>query len=285
MLLWLPQFQHSFMHINSLLILTGRLTKYFSEVMFFLPVRTSCIVVKLWRYWHKGIILVYRYTTKKYTMKTVRLLLSISLYAILIFSGTYCKKEAEKSRLTVYLTDAPADYDAVNIEVVGIQVKASSDPGEGGWTTMPMPVSPVVYNLLEFTNGMETLLSTFELPAGKISQLRLILGDNNTIVVNGVSSALPMEVPSGSESGLKFNIHADLIAGIEYKLWIDFDMARSVVDNGAGSYILKPVLRTFTEATSGAIKGAVLPLAANATIQATNGVGIVTAIPDPVTGE
>jgi hypothetical protein len=45
------------------------------------------------------------------------------------------------------------------------------------------------------------------------------------------------------------------------------------------------VLRTFTEATSGAIKGVVSPVAANATIQATNGVGIVTAIPDPVTGE
>ena len=34
-----------------------------------------------------------------------------------------------------------------------------------------------------------------------------------------------------------------------------------------------------------AIKGVVLPLAANATIQATNGVGIVTGIPDAVTGE
>ena len=218
-------------------------------------------------------------------MKTIRSLLSISLLAILVFSGTYCKKDAEKSRLTVYLTDAPAEYDAVNIEVVGIEVKASSDPGEGGWTTMPMPVSPVIYNLLEFTNGMETLLSTFELPAGKVSQLRLILGENNSIVVNGISSALPLEVPSGSESGLKFNIHADLVGGVEYKLWIDFDCLRSVVVNGAGDYILKPVLRTFTEATSGAIKGVVSPLAANATIQATNGVGIVTAIPDPVTGE
>src|SRR5678815_906762 len=148
-------------------------------------------------------------------MKTIRSLLSISFFAILVFSGIYCKKEAEKSRLTVYLTDAPADYDAVNIEVVGIQVKASSDPGEGGWTTMPMPVSPVTYNLLEFANGMQTLLTTFELPAGKVSQLRLILGENNSIVVSGVSSALPLEVPSGSESGLKFNIHADLIAGVE----------------------------------------------------------------------
>lgn len=218
-------------------------------------------------------------------MKTVRLLLTISFFAVLIFSGASCKKEAEKSRLTVYLTDAPADYDEVNIEVVGIEVKASSDPGEGGWTTMPMAVSPVVYNLLEFTNGMETLLSSMELPAGKISQLRLILGDNNTIVVNGVASALPLEVPSGSESGLKFNIHADLVGGIEYKLWIDFDCLRSVVDNGAGGYILKPVLRTFTEALSGAIKGVVSPIDAGATVQATNGIGVLSAIPDAVTGE
>jgi len=217
-------------------------------------------------------------------MKTIRsLCVLFILFSTVLFISS-CKKDTT-SRLTVYLTDGPADYDAVNIEVVGIQVKASSDPGDGGWTTMPMAVSPVVYNLLEFTNGMETLLSTFELPAGKISQIRLILGKNNSIVVNGVSSALPLVVPSGSESGLKFNIHADLIAGVEYKLWIDFDMSRSVVDNGAGSYILKPVLRTFTEATSGAIKGVVSPLAANATVQAINGVGIISAIPDPVTGE
>jgi hypothetical protein len=219
-------------------------------------------------------------------MKTVRSSLGILFFAFLVFSGTNCKKDAEKSRLTVYLTDAPADYEAVNIEVVGVQVKASTDPGEGGWTTMPMPVSPVIYNLLEFTNGMETLLSTFELPAGKVSQLRLILGENNSIVVNGVASDLPLEVPSGQESGLKFNIHADLIAGVEYRLWIDFDCLRSVVVNGAGDYILKPVIRTFTEATSGAIKGVVNPIDANATVQASDGLGgILTAIPDPVTGE
>ena len=217
-------------------------------------------------------------------MKTIRSLsVLLILFSTVLFVQS-CKKEGT-SRLTVYLTDAPADYDAVNIEVVGIQVKASADPGEGGWQTMPMPVSPVTYNLLEFTNGMETLLSTFELPAGKVSQLRLILGDNNTIVVNGVTQALPLQVPSGEESGLKFNIHADLIAGIEYKLWIDFDAKGSIVDNGNGGYILKPLIRTFNEATSGAIKGIVMPVEANATVQATNGIGILNAIPDPVTGE
>lgn len=207
---------------------------------------------------------------------------------LILFSTVFfipsCKKEG-KSRLTVYLTDAPAEYDAVNIEVVAIQVKVSSDPGESGWQTMPLPVSPVTYNLLDFTNGMETLLSSVELPAGKVSQLRLILGENNFIVINGVTEPLPLEVPSGQQSGLKFNIHADLVAGIEYKLWIDFDCARSIVVNGAGDHILKPVIRTFTEATSGGIKGIVLPVDAAAIITATNGTDILGAIPDPVTGE
>ena len=217
-------------------------------------------------------------------MKAIRSFTLLFILSSVFFFSQSCKKEGT-SRLTVYLTDAPADYDAVNIEVIGLQVKASSDPGEGGWQTMVLPVTPVTYNLLDFTNGMETLLSSIELPAGKVSQLRLILSDNNSIVVNGVAAPLPLEVPSGQESGLKFNIHADLIPGIEYKLWIDFDCARSVVDNGAGDYILKPVIRTFTEATSGAIKGIVSPVAANATVQATNGVDVLSAIPDPVTGE
>ena len=98
-------------------------------------------------------------------MKTIRSLCVLCVLLSTVFFIPSCKKDAEKSRLTVYLTDAPAEYDAVNIEVVGIQVKASSDPGEGGWTTMPMAVSPVVYDVLEFANGMDALLSTMELPA------------------------------------------------------------------------------------------------------------------------
>jgi len=79
-------------------------------------------------------------------------------------------------------------------------------------------------------------------------------------VINGVS--YPLTTPSAQQSGLKLNVNATLIAGVDYKLWIDFDAARSIVQTGAGSYILKPVIRTFTEATSGGIKGLSLPVTA-----------------------
>ena len=185
-------------------------------------------------------------------MKTMRILSALLFLATTSLLLICCTKQKNSSRLTVYLTDAPAAYDALNIDIARVEIKSGSDQGDDGW--QELPVNAGIYNLLEFTNGMDTLLSSVELPAGKVSQLRLILGTNNTIVVNGTSTPLPLATPSALTSGLKFNIHANLVEGVEYKLWIDFDAARSVVVTGNTDYKLKPVLRTFTEATSGALK-------------------------------
>ena len=176
-------------------------------------------------------------------MKALRILFWVFYLVIASMVFSSCSKDEAKSRFTVYLTDAPAAYDAVNIEVIRLEIKAEADNSENGWQELPLNAG--IYNLLDFTNGMDTMLSTIELPAGKISQLRMILGTNNSIVVNGTSMPLPLETPSAQQSGLKFNIHADLAEGVHYRMWIDFDAARSVVENGNGDYILKPVLRTF----------------------------------------
>lgn len=218
-------------------------------------------------------------------MKTTSLVFATACLFMLIFSATSCKKnDSGRSRLTVYLTDAPAEYDAVNIDIQGIEVKSTDDIGPNGWLELPLG-NAGVYNLLDFANGMDTILSSVELPAGKISQLRLILGTNNSIVINGTSQSLPMETPSSQQSGLKFNIHADLVEGVEYKIWIDFDAARSIVVTGNNSYLLKPVIRTFTEATSGAIKGIALPVAAAPLVYAIMGADSLGAIPDATTGQ
>jgi len=216
-------------------------------------------------------------------MKTFRILPTILFLVMASFIFPSCSKEKGKSRLSIYLTDAPAAYDALNIDIVKVEIKSSSDQGDDGWQTLP--VNAGIYNLLEFTNGMDTLLSSVELPAGKVSQLRLILGSNNSIVVSGNSLPLPLSTPSAQTSGLKFNINADLVAGIEYKIWIDFIADRSVVVTGNNVYKLKPVIRTFTEATSGAIKGNVQPAASQATVFAIAGTDSLSAIPDAATGD
>ncbi|WP_282036797.1 DUF4382 domain-containing protein [Saccharicrinis aurantiacus] len=170
----------------------------------------------------------------------------------------------QNAKLSIRLTDAPADYEQVLIDVQEIHINASSEENSG-WQELEV-LNPGVYNLLDFKNGMDTLLVDQELPAGKISQMRLVLGDNNQIMVDGDLHNL--DTPSAQQSGLKFKINAELVEGITYKLWIDFDAGRSIVEKGNGGYSLKPVIRTFTAATSGAIKGIVTPVEANTYIMA-----------------
>lgn len=188
--------------------------------------------------------------------------LILLLIPVAIIGFIACSKNASTSNtssLNVYLVDGPAAYDKVYIDVQSIQVKATTDTSQSDWQTLNIPRTGV-YNLLDFKNGLETLLGTLQLPAGHISQLRLILGTNNSVVLNGVS--YPLATPSSQQSGLKLAINADLLSGIDYKLWIDFDAARSIIQTGNNTYILKPVIRTFTQSESGAIKGIVLPIAA-----------------------
>ena len=182
----------------------------------------------------------------------------------LVIIASACSSDGGEARLSVRLTDSPVDYEELLIDVQDIKINVSLDE-EGGWKSLTN-VEKGIYNLLEFTNGLDTLLADEILPAGTISQMRLVLGTNNNVVIDGISH--PLETPSAQQSGLKFNIHAELTEGITYKLWIDFDAGRSVVEKGNGKYLLKPVIRTYTEASSGAIKGSVTPVEAKPYIMA-----------------
>jgi hypothetical protein len=182
--------------------------------------------------------------------------LNVMAICTLAFLAGCSKSESSKNaELQVILTDAPAEYDAVLIDIQDVQIHVSENDSEGSWQSLE--VNKGVYNLLDFRNGMDTLLASLELPAGTISQMRLVLGPNNQIQTGGEMHNL--QTPSAQQSGLKLNIHATLTGGVVYKLWIDFDAARSIVHKGNGGYLLKPVIRTYTEAISGAISGNVSP--------------------------
>lgn len=206
--------------------------------------------------------------------------------AILSFAFIFqaCKKtdssKSQPSKMNIYLTDAPADYQAVWIDIQQVMVKSDADSaGDDGWVTVPL-LKPGKYNLLDLRNGKDTLLGGVSLPAGKVSQIRLILGDDNQVVLED-GSTVDLKTPSAQESGLKLDVDADLKAGIPYELVMDFDASRSIVKAGnSGQYILKPVIRTFAKAAGGAIQGVVLPDSAKASVTAIAGTDTLSAIPD-----
>lgn len=163
----------------------------------------------------------------------------------------------EKTRLQIALTDDPGDFSEVWIDVKEIRIN-SSDADDQNWVPLP-GVKAGAYNLLELVNDRDTILADAEIPTGKISQIRLVLGDNNYLVTNE-GERIDLTTPSAQQSGLKLNIHQAVVGGIINKLTLDFDVAKSIVKAGnSGKYILKPVIRTVLEAVGGNIRGGVLP--------------------------
>lgn len=203
-------------------------------------------------------------------MKKIRMFLGLALAVLMLFA---CKKEEGNAYYRVFLTDAPGDYEHVYIDVQGVMVHTNN----GGWITASN-FNVGVYDLLEFNNGMDLLLGTIELPAGRVSQIRLILGDDNSVVIDGETH--PLSTPSAHTSGLKLNVHHELVAGQSYSIWLDFDAGQSIVETGSGSYILKPVIRVYTDLTNGKIKGIVTPMAALPTVYAIQDGDTISAIPN-----
>ena len=175
--------------------------------------------------------------------------IALGLSFILLYG---CSNNEGTTSFVVRLTDDAGDYQKVNIDILSVEVH--SDNGDG-WTTLDSNAD--VYDILTLTDGIETVIANDVLPAGRVSQLRLILGDNNSVVID--DETFPLTVPSGSESGLKLQINADLVEGITYSVLLDFDAAKSIVATGSGKYMLKPVIRTITNAQDGAVQGTVLP--------------------------
>ncbi|MFC2176215.1 DUF4382 domain-containing protein [Bacteroidota bacterium] len=185
---------------------------------------------------------------------------------LLMFSGMLlCGCESDKTAvIKVSLIDAPADYEFVNIDIVDVQVNASEE--DGGWQSLEN-AEMGIYDLLKLTNGEEAFLGEIELPEGKLGQVRLILGDKNELGIDGATETL--KVPSGSQSGLKLKVNADIVSGITYKLIIDFDAAKSIVKAGnSGKYLLKPVIRAQMEEQTGAIEGVISPKEIDAVLYA-----------------
>ena len=108
-----------------------------------------------------------------------------------------CSKNSDSganATMSVYLVDAPAAYDKVYLDIQSVQVKVSTDASENDWQTLNIGRKGI-YNLLDFKNGLDTLLGTIVLPAGRINQIRLVLGTNNSVVIAGV--VYPLSTPSG----------------------------------------------------------------------------------------
>ncbi|WP_437680926.1 DUF4382 domain-containing protein [Sorangium sp. So ce131] len=155
---------------------------------------------------------------------------------------------AAQRRLSVTVTE-------VNVHVAGDGAEAEDDADEGspaddgepaeetladeqGWVTVFSGATKV--DLFDAA-ATEQLLGSGEIPAGKITQVRLVLADVE-LVDGDVTS--PVACPSCSESGLKIVTRGavEVSPGDTLHLTLDFDQAGSLTEEESG-YRLDPVIK------------------------------------------
>ena len=154
--------------------------------------------------------------------------------------------------MNVTLVDGPiSGYQQVNVNIQSVAISNGN-----GWITLGTPNK--TYNLLSLTGGVsEMLASGATLPAGHYSQMRLILGSGNSVVLSD-GTTQPLTVPSGMQTGIKLVVSFDVAAGTTADVWIDFDAAHSiqVVQAGAsGMYLLRPTVWAYDKTVTGSIHG------------------------------
>jgi hypothetical protein len=183
--------------------------------------------------------------------------------------------------IKVNLIDAPGDYQQVNVEVIRVEIHRGDEAdSNSGWSVISEDTTTV--DLLTLTDGNSAVLADSTLPAGTYTQVRLILSENNTVMVDSVLHDL--EIPSSQNTGLKLNHTFSISDGALYEFTLDFDVDRSIHQTGNGQYKMKPVIRIVVDQTSGGLMGVVEPVAARAMVWTVAGEDTITAWADTLSG-
>ncbi len=186
-----------------------------------------------------------------------------------------------EGQLRISLVDAPAAYDAVNIEIIGVSVHRADEDSLGGWFDVAI-ADTMHIDLLSLVNGSVVALADTLLPAGDYTQIRLLLGAGNSVVFDGVEH--PLTIPSGMTSGLKIQFPFTIEHGMLYEVTLDFDASRSIHVTGNGRWMMRPVIRAAAHGVSGSVFGTVSPAEALAVITAIAGDDTFGTYADPASG-
>ena len=142
-------------------------------------------------------------------------------------------EEYPVKQVKIYLTDDPIGAEAVNVEIISIILKGK------GSDEIELNTLSGVYNLLDYTGDLDTLIASGNYDLDEIKEIILVLGDENSIQIDG--QVYPLSVPNDKKR-VKLQVEVDLTENTLFDLLLDFDACESVKEIN-GTYTLNPVIR------------------------------------------
>lgn len=237
-------------------------------------------------------------TTKRKLLSLCSVVLAITIVFFACSKDDSLKEEpvpTGKQQVKLFLTDDPALFDKVLIDIKAVQVlidtcdKNKDDDDDHGhhdddddscvnWATLN--ITPGVYDLLTLRNGADTLLASGIIPEGKIKKIKIELGTNNSLVKDSVN--YPLSLFPGTQATIVLKLKGgewDEYQPGRSQLWLDFDVSRSVIRVRDNKFYLLPVIKIFTVKTTGSLEGKVLPKEAYPVVSVYNATDTGYAIP------
>lgn len=238
---------------------------------------------------------------------------SFAALAMLIIAFASCSKNEvdpnapnpDQNKLSVYLTDGPGYFDSVLVNIQSIAVKidttqkwweknndmlhpwknwwhncGNQDQHDNGTFWDTLKINPGTYNLLNFANGTDTLISSSNIKKGRIVAFKLKLGDDgNSLVKDGVVYPLHLLHGWNTVYVRVFGDNFQSVSSNHYKIWLDFDAGRSVVKVHNSEFYLRPFIRAYAVSNTGSVSGSVKPHEAFPVISVENETDTLYAIP------
>ncbi len=184
-------------------------------------------------------------------MKKPVLLTTIIATAFLSACGSGSSNNNDSGELTLGLTDGPVESaSAVVITFTSVELKGA----ESKVIELDPPMS---IDLLDYQGESRTLLLENEqLTAGEYQWIRLAVDETSSYIeIDGQQHT--MDIPSNAQTGLKLNNNFTIGAGSTSDFTIDFDLRKSVHQEGTGDYKLRPTLRIVDNINVNTISGTV----------------------------
>lgn len=231
-------------------------------------------------------------------------IISLSVALLIIATALSCSKSsssaAGEQNLTMFLTDAPGDYEHVYVDIRAVFVKVESeaedhsgdDNGGGGsddsaddhsngddeWINLN--ANAQVYDLLALNNGIDALLANSDIKKGQVHKIKIEIGSNNSIVKNGVTYPLNISAEDAEVEIECEREDFDDDGNSQFRIWLDFDVSSSVVEMAGNIFWLKPYISLFNQTGSGEVEGRVSPANGVASIKLYNSNNTYFAIPE-----
>jgi len=182
-------------------------------------------------------------------MNTLPNFKNLAIIVLSLFLMTSCSNELEtetfenSTLVTVKLQGTPSTLSKANLEVIDIQLRVLEDESNpNAWVSLNT-VNTGIHDLTKITdNTVVTLVDFEEIPSEFIYNIKLVLGDNNTMVKNGLEYVLDM-APEYNNASVNI-VGKQLMSNKIYDFVLVFDVDGSIEMSSEGNANLNPKMST-----------------------------------------